>query len=88
MAALAAVGDPLMWSPGNAPPPIEKFTKPRWSAENTAKTQQACNALWKARIGLEAVTGESDITRAMDAALRRFKQLDPNVILMASISEW
>ncbi len=70
-----------MWSPPYTPPPIEKFSKPRWSVENTAKTQRVCDDLWKYRQMLREVTGDNSITSAIDATLRRIKQMDPNVIL-------
>lgn len=70
-----------MWSPHQTPAPVEKI-KTKWTPENTAKTQRVVDGLKEARMLLQAIgLRNSDVTCAIEAALKRFHELDNQLVI-------
>ena len=73
-----------MWAPHETPEPVEKIkpSRAKLTTENTKHTQRAVDRLVKAREHLLAVgLHNGDVVHSIAAALKRFHELDPNVVI-------
>jgi hypothetical protein len=67
-----------VYGPSYEPPPIEKVRKAQWTVENTRATQKVIDELGKLQQAVELLIGRQPAA-TIEAAIRRFKVLDPGV---------
>lgn len=75
-----------MWANPQNQKPIEKIRKAQWSTENTAKTQEAVDALHKIDVAVDEIFGHQqqfalNVQAKLRFAMERFRQLDGGVVL-------